>query len=91
MGNIKSTASIAAKNLHGLVCVFAGATAGIGFATSRKMIETTYSSKFYVLRRNPTCKEHKLSEREKLDSTNSIVFIEAQVALIWEVEWRVIK
>lgn len=78
----KSNASFAAQGHSGLVCVFAGATAGIGAATLREMVGLLHSSTFYILGRDPSRYGDKLDELKKIDPTNSIVFIETQVALI---------
>ncbi|CAI6341283.1 unnamed protein product [Periconia digitata] len=77
-----SNAAYAAKGRHGLVCVFAGATAGIGAATLREMVGMLRSSTFYVLGRDPHRYQDKLDELKKIDTTNKIVFVETQIALI---------
>lgn len=82
----KSNASFAAKNHSGLVCVFAGATAGIGSATLRKMVCLLHSSTFYVLGRDPSRYKVKLDELKDIGPTNKIVFVETQVALISAVD-----
>ncbi|PSN60127.1 hypothetical protein BS50DRAFT_210335 [Corynespora cassiicola Philippines] len=78
----RSNASYAAQDHHGLVCVFAGATAGIGAATLREMVGLLRSSTFYVLGRKPDRYQHKLDELRTIGPTNDIVFIETQIALI---------
>jgi NADP-dependent 3-hydroxy acid dehydrogenase YdfG len=78
----KSNADYAAQEHSGLVCVFAGATAGIGAATLREMISLVRSSTFYVLGRDPERYQEKLDELREIGPTNNIVFIEAQISLI---------
>ncbi|KAL1606140.1 hypothetical protein SLS60_003541 [Paraconiothyrium brasiliense] len=82
----RSNARYAARDHHGLVCVFAGATAGIGAATLREMVGLLRSSTFYVLGRHPHRYQDKLNELETINSTNNIVFVEAQIALISEID-----
>lgn len=78
----KSNAGYAAQEHRGLVCVFAGATAGIGAATLREMVRMLYSSTFYILGREPHRYQDKLDELKEIGPTNEIVFIETQIALI---------
>jgi NADP-dependent 3-hydroxy acid dehydrogenase YdfG len=67
---------------RGLVCVFAGATAGIGSATLEELVGLLQASTFYVLGRNPSRYQDKLKKLRKIGPTNRIVFIETQVALL---------
>jgi NADP-dependent 3-hydroxy acid dehydrogenase YdfG len=78
----RRNASYASQGHRGLVCVFAGATAGIGAATLREMVGLLHSSTFYVLGRDPHRYQDKLDELKKLGPSNNIVFIETQIALI---------
>ncbi|KAF1948162.1 hypothetical protein CC80DRAFT_486539 [Byssothecium circinans] len=78
----KSNAGYAAQDHRGLVCVFAGATAGIGAATLREMVGLLRSSTFYILGRDPHRYQDKLDELERIGPTNDIVFVETQIALI---------
>lgn len=66
----------------GLVCVFAGATSGIGASTLEKMVQKLQKSTFYVLGRSAS---RFASQRAKLESLNpscKIVFIQAEVSLL---------
>ncbi len=75
-----SNARFANEHHEGLVCVFAGATGGIGRATVERMSTMLHSSTFYILGRNPSRYADRL---EQWRSTgNKIVFIETQVSLI---------
>jgi NADP-dependent 3-hydroxy acid dehydrogenase YdfG len=78
----KSNADYAAQDHRGLVCVFAGATAGIGAATLREMVGLLRSSTFYVLGRDPHRYQDNLDELKSIGPTNDIVFVEAQISLI---------
>jgi NAD(P)-dependent dehydrogenase (short-subunit alcohol dehydrogenase family) len=78
----KSNANFAAQGHGGLVCVFAGATAGIGSATLKEMIGLLQFSTFYVLGRDPWRYKDTLNELKRLGPTNSIVFVEIQISLI---------
>lgn len=79
-------ASVAAEGRHGIVCVFAGATAGIGAATLRELVGSLQSSTFYILGRNPSRFSNTLDELLNVNPTNTIVFIETQVSLISSVD-----
>ncbi|KAL1870723.1 hypothetical protein Daus18300_005043 [Diaporthe australafricana] len=71
-----------AQDQHsGLVCVFAGGTAGIGQATLERLASMLHSSTFYVLGRN---KQRHAPWLDQLTATssNKFVFIETQVSLI---------
>lgn len=78
----------ARQNPAGCVAVFMGATAGIGESTLKRMVTLLDNSTFYVLGRNPTEIASKLEQLRISASThqNKIVFIEAQVSLIADVD-----
>jgi NADP-dependent 3-hydroxy acid dehydrogenase YdfG len=78
----KSNADYAAQGHSGLVCVFAGATAGIGAATLREVVGLVRSSTLYVLGRDPRRYQDKLDELKRIGPTNYIVVVEAQISLI---------
>ncbi len=82
----KSNASFAAQGHSNFVCVFAGATAGIGAATLREMVGLLHSSTFYILGRNPSRYQEKLDELRKINPSNKIIFVETQIALISEID-----
>ena len=70
----------------GLVCVFAGATSGIGASTLRKMVQKLQKSTFYVLGRSVP---RFASQRAKLESLNlscKLVFIQAEVSLLSDID-----
>jgi NADP-dependent 3-hydroxy acid dehydrogenase YdfG len=82
----KSNADYAAQGHHSLVCVFAGATAGIGTATLRELVGLVHSSTFYILGRDPHRYQHKLDELKQINPTNTIIFVDAQISLISSVD-----
>jgi NAD(P)-dependent dehydrogenase (short-subunit alcohol dehydrogenase family) len=84
----KSNARFANNNSQnaGLVCVFAGATSGIGAGTIERMAVMVQSATFYVLGRSIT---RFASQRAKLESLNSnlkLVFLEAEISLISDID-----
>jgi NADP-dependent 3-hydroxy acid dehydrogenase YdfG len=82
----KSNAKNATQSRGGVVCVFAGATAGIGFATLSEMVVLLHSSTFYVLGRDPSRYLDKIEGLRKAGPTNKIVFLGIQVELIKEID-----
>ncbi|KAK4209129.1 hypothetical protein QBC37DRAFT_295171 [Rhypophila decipiens] len=81
-----SNQQFAHEKHEGLVCVFMGATSGIGLATLGRLVTIVRSSTFYVLGRNPERYATELGDLRKMAPTCSIIFIEAQVALISSVD-----
>ena len=65
----------------GLVCVFVGATAGIGAATLECMDQMLDDSTFYVLGRSAAKFEQRRYELEA-SSNNKISFIQTEVSLV---------
>ena len=85
---IKSSNTVFAKTHdEGLVCVFAGATSGTGAGTLLNMAVTLqHSPTFYIIGRSAT---RFAAQRKKLESANSsvkIVFIEAEISLLHDVD-----
>lgn len=79
-------ARFASGHQAGLVCVFAGATSGIGASTLEKMSLMLHASTFYVLGRSAA---RFASQRAKLESLNpscKVVFLEAEVSLLSHVD-----
>lgn len=68
-----------------LVCVFAGATAGIGRATLERLATMLHSSAFYILGRNKQ-RHNPWLDQLRATSSNEFVFIEAQVSLISDID-----
>jgi NADP-dependent 3-hydroxy acid dehydrogenase YdfG len=70
----------------GLVCVFAGATSGIGASTLERMALMLHAPTFYVLGRSAA---RFANQRVKLESLNprcKVVFLEAEVSLLSDVD-----
>ncbi|KAI1372491.1 hypothetical protein F4677DRAFT_263926 [Hypoxylon crocopeplum] len=81
---IQSNALFANQGLEGVVCVFAGATSGIGAQTLKRAATMFRSATFYVLGRSSARFER--DQRPVLDAAKSpgcrIVFVEAELSLI---------
>ncbi|XXG98992.1 hypothetical protein Hte_005325 [Hypoxylon texense] len=79
---IRSNAEFARRGVQGAVCVFAGATSGIGARTLERMMTMFGSATFYVLGRSAS---RFASQRKVLESLNpqmNIVYVETDVSLI---------
>ncbi|KAK8024542.1 hypothetical protein PG993_012608 [Apiospora rasikravindrae] len=83
---VESNARFASGQHAGQVCVFAGATSGIGYGTLRRFVNMLQSSTFYVLGRSEERFATKLSELRASAPTNKIVFVDCQVSLIREID-----
>ncbi|ROW00363.1 hypothetical protein VMCG_07240 [Cytospora schulzeri] len=82
----ESNARYAAEHHKGLVCVFAGGTAGIGAATLERLATMLQSSTFYILGRNPPRHVACLEQLRASSPSNNFVFIEALVSLISDID-----
>ena len=81
--------NVQSRNEHhvGAVCVFVGATAGIGAATLARMLQMFDDSTFYVLGRSASkFEQQQHSTLERLNSSNNISFIETEVSLISSID-----
>ncbi|KAL2005191.1 hypothetical protein VTN00DRAFT_3041 [Thermoascus crustaceus] len=82
----QSNARFASEYRDGLVCVFAGATSGIGASTLERMALMLQAPTFYVVGRSAA---RFASQRAKLESLNpscKVVFLEAEVSLLSDVD-----
>ena len=82
----QDNARFASEHHRGLVCVFAGATSGIGAGTLERMTLMLDTPTFYVLGRSAA---RFASQRAKLQSLNAsckIVFLEVEVSLLSDVD-----
>ncbi|KAH8646021.1 hypothetical protein BGZ60DRAFT_438356 [Tricladium varicosporioides] len=79
---IESNERFASQQHEGLVCVFIGATSGIGMGTLRKMATMLYSSTFYVLGRSESRFQKELDQLRERSPSCNFIFIETQVSLI---------
>ena len=70
----------------GLVCVFVGATSGIGAGTLEKMVQKLQESTFYVLGRSASRFANQRAKLESLNPSCKIVFIPAEVSLLSAVD-----
>jgi NAD(P)-dependent dehydrogenase (short-subunit alcohol dehydrogenase family) len=83
---VASNARFAKAQHNGCVCVFAGATAGIGLATLKKLAASLHSSTFYILGRSPSRYMGHLNELENIGPSNNYTFVEAQASLISDID-----
>jgi NADP-dependent 3-hydroxy acid dehydrogenase YdfG len=83
---IESNTHFASQGHTRLTCVFAGATAGIVFATLERMTTMLQSSTFYILGRSPSRYASKLQQLRELAPSNKIVYVETEVSLIRKVD-----
>ncbi|KUJ21579.1 uncharacterized protein LY89DRAFT_681043 [Mollisia scopiformis] len=70
----------------GLVCVFAGATGGIGAGTIERLVVMLQSATFYVLGRSASRFAAQRSKLESLNPSLKIVFLEAELSLIADID-----
>jgi NADP-dependent 3-hydroxy acid dehydrogenase YdfG len=76
-----------AKEKHeGLVCVFAGATSGIGASTLKSLARILQAPTFYVLGRSIERFAILRAEIEKLNPSCKIVFFEVEFSLLSQVD-----
>lgn len=69
-----------------LVCVFAGATSGIGASTLERMVQKLQKSTFYVLGRSASRFANQRARLESLNSSCKLVFLQAEVSLLSDVD-----
>ncbi|KAI1391782.1 uncharacterized protein F4822DRAFT_105390 [Hypoxylon trugodes] len=85
---VKANEHFASQRVEGVVCVFAGATNGIGARTLERSVSLFQSATFYILGRSSARFER--DQRPVLDSLKTpgcrIVFIETEVSLIAAVD-----
>ena len=70
----------------GVVCVFAGATSGIGASTLEKMVQKLQKSTFYVLGRSAPRFADQRAKLEMLNPSCKLVFIQAEVSLLSDID-----
>lgn len=70
----------------GLVCVFVGATSGIGASTLERMISMIVDSTIYVVGRSESRFGEQLSRLESLNHGCKIIFLEAEVSLLSQID-----
>ena len=82
----QSNAHFANRNHGGLVCVFTGATSGIGASTLQKMVTMFSSTTFYVLGRSAAAFAKHRSTFTGIGPDCKIIFLEAEVSLLSSVD-----
>lgn len=82
----KHNEAFTAEGNGGLVCVFAGATSGIGAATLEQLASALHSATFYIAGRSAA---RFTSQRETLQKVNpdvKIIFFEGDISLLVDVD-----
>lgn len=79
-------ARFASEHHGGLVCVFAGATSGIGASTLERMALMLHAPTFYVLGRSAARLASQRAKLESLNPTCQVVSLEAEVSLLSDVD-----
>lgn len=74
------------RNEAGLVCVFAGATSGIGASTLEKVVTMLEAPTFYVIGRSATRFATQSHHLQSLNPNAKIVFLEAEISLLSDVD-----
>jgi len=82
----QANAHFAAQQHSGLVCVFAGATSGIGAATLEKLATLLHAPTFYVIGRSEIRFSDQRSRLEQLSPECNIFFLEAELSLLAHVD-----
>lgn len=83
---VASNSRFASEHHEGRVCVFAGATSGIGLGTLRRLATMIYSSTFYILGRSESKFTGELEKLEASAPTCKFIFVETQVSLIRSID-----
>jgi NAD(P)-dependent dehydrogenase (short-subunit alcohol dehydrogenase family) len=73
-------------NPSGFVAVFVGATSGIGASTLKELVKGLSAPKFYVIGRSETRFSSQLAELKALNSGSVIIFIQAEISLLKDVD-----
>ncbi|KAK7946911.1 uncharacterized protein PG986_011232 [Apiospora aurea] len=83
---VASNARFARAQHEGSVCVFAGATSGIGNSTMPRLATMMQSSTFYILGRSEARFVSQMDELRVSAPTNKFVFVDCQLSLIRDVD-----
>ena len=78
-------ARFASEHHSGFVCVFAGATSGIGGGTLEKMALMLQAPTFYIIGRSAARFASQRAKLQELNASCKIVFLEAEVSLLSDV------
>ena len=82
----QSNARYASSQHDRRVCVFAGATSGIGASTLERMAAMLHNATFYVLGRSAARFASQRANLERLAPRCKVVFLETQVSLLADVD-----
>lgn len=83
---VESNLAYAHEQHSSFVCVFVGATAGIGRATLERLATMLHSSTFYILGRNKQRHATWLDQLGAIAPSSKFVYIESQVSLISDID-----
>ena len=83
---IQANAQFAREQHAGVVCVFVGATSGIGAGTLEKMISMFQAPTFYVLGRSEKRFSTQLSKLQTSNPSAKVIFLECEFALLSDVD-----
>lgn len=75
-----------AHDASGLVCVFVGATSGIGLSTVTALLNIAQHSTFYIVGRSEKRFASQMRAWRATNRSCRLVFLEAQVSLLSEVD-----
>lgn len=81
----KANGALASKPAS-LICVFVGATRGIGASTLRELVKHLKAPKIYILGRSKAKCTRQLAELGTLNPSASLVFLEAEVSRLRSVD-----
>jgi NAD(P)-dependent dehydrogenase (short-subunit alcohol dehydrogenase family) len=82
----QSNEHFASEHHEGLVCVFAGATSGVGASTLERMATMLQASTFYVIGRSEARFQTQCAKIANLNSSCKVVFLKAEVSLLSDVD-----
>lgn len=82
----RCNARFASEHHEGLVCIFAGATSGIGDSTLERMALMLHAPTFFVLGRSAARFASQHAKLERLNPSCKVVFLEAEVSLLFDVD-----
>ena len=76
----------ATERHEGPVCVFVGATSGIGAGTLERMVQMLHTPTIYVIGRSRSRSADQLRKLEALNPKCKLVFLEVEVSLLSDVD-----
>ena len=87
LSTIKQSNTQSAKaHLEAQVCVFAGATSGIGAGTLKAMAHILHEAIFYIIGRSEARFAEQCAELKKINPNCRTVFVQAELSLLSDVD-----